>query len=155
MNNLFMQRAIKLSLENIKTGAGGPFGVVIVKNNMIIAEGTNLVTSSNDPTAHAEIIAIRAACKKLKIFHLPYCQIYTSCEPCSMCLSAIYWSRIQSIYYANTKEDAAKIKFDDSLIYNQLALSKEKRSIEMKQIMRNEALKVFDLWQEKIDTISY
>src|SRR5580700_5520037 len=119
--NPFMARAIALSLENVRTGAGGPFAAVVVKDGEIIAEGANSVTQTNDPTAHAEVVAIREACRKLQAFELKGCEIYTSCEPCPMCLGAIYWARPDCVYFGNTAEDAAKIGFDDSLIYDEAA----------------------------------
>ena len=152
--NNFMLRAIELSINGVNT-AGGPFGCVIVKENKIIAEGSNKVTSSNDPTAHAEVVAIREACKKLNTFNLTGCDLYASCEPCPMCLSAIYWGHIEKIYYANTRDDAQKIDFDDSLIYSELLKNVKKRKISMVQMMRDEALKAFDLWDKKIDKIEY
>ena len=154
MNNEFMKRAIELSVESVNKG-GGPFGSIVVKDNKIIAEGSNKVTPTNDPTAHGEIVAIREACKKLNTFTLSGCELYSSCEPCPMCLSAIYWARIEKIYYANTREDARKIDFDDSLIYTELQKSIDKRKIPMIQIMRNEALKAFELWDNKKDKIKY
>jgi len=155
MNNTFMQRAIELSIENVKDSKGGPFGVVITKDNEIIAEGTNLVTSTNDTTAHAEIVAIRNACKKLKNFQLPDCIMYTSCEPCPMCLGAIYWAHIEKVYYGNSKKDAAAIDFDDSFIYKQLSMPYEKRSIPMIQIMQKDAEVAFKEWKKKQDKIEY
>jgi len=154
MKNEFMKRAIELSVESVNNG-GGPFGSVIVKDDKIIAEGSNKVTSNNDPTAHGEIVAIREACKKLNNFSLNQCELYSTCEPCPMCLSAIYWARIEKIYYGNTREDARKIDFDDSLIYTELQKSIDKRKIPMIQIMRNEALKAFELWDKKKDKIKY
>ena len=154
MKNEFMKRAIELSVEGINKG-GGPFGSVIIKDNKIIAEGSNKVTSSKDPTAHGEIVAIRNACKKLNNFNLKGCELYSTCEPCPMCLSAIYWARIDKIYYANTREDAKKIDFDDSLIYSEFNKNISERKIPMVQIMRNEALKAFDLWDKKIDKVKY
>ncbi len=154
MKNEFMKRAIELSVESVNNG-GGPFGSVIVKDNKIIAEGYNKVTSNNDPTAHGEIVAIREACKKLNNFSLNQCELYSTCEPCPMCLSAIYWARIDKIYYANTRDDARKIDFDDSLIYTELQKNIDKRKIPMIQIMRNEALKAFELWDKKKDKIKY
>ena len=154
LKNNFMQRAIELSINSVNT-AGGPFGCVIVKENKIIAEGTNLVTLSKDPTAHAEVVAIREACKKLNTFNLNGCVLYTSCEPCPMCLSAIYWSRIDNIFYANTRDDAKKINFDDSLIYSEISKKNEDRKIPIKQMMRDEALKAFDLWDKKVDKVKY
>jgi len=154
MKNEFMKRAVELSVESVNNG-GGPFGSVIVKDNKIIAEGSNKVTSNNDPTAHGEIVAIREACKKLNNFSLNECELYSTCEPCPMCLSAIYWARISKIYYANTREDARKIDFDDSLIYTELQKNIYKRKIPMIQIMRNEALKAFELWDKKKDKVKY
>ena len=154
MKNEFMKRAIELSVESVNNG-GGPFGSVIVKDDKIIAEGSNKVTSNNDPTAHGEIVAIREACKKLNNFSLNECELYSTCEPCPMCLSAIYWARISKIYYANTREDARKIDFDDSLIYTELQKNIYKRKIPMIQIMRNEALKAFELWDKKKDKVKY
>lgn len=149
-----MQRAIDCSCENLALG-GGPFGAVIVKNGEIIAEGSNKVTIDNDPTAHAEVVAIRKAAKLLENYNLSGCDIYTSCEPCPMCLSAIYWARIDHIYYANTREDAKNIDFDDSLIYNEVALPIEARKIPMKQLSRDDAQKVFLQWKNKIDKTKY
>ena len=149
-----MLKAIELSINSVNQ-TGGPFGCVIVKDNKIIAEGSNKVTSSNDPTAHAEIVAIREACKKLKTFNLSDCDLYTSCEPCPMCLSAIYWSHVNNIYYANTRDDAKKINFDDSLIYSEISKKIGDRKIPIKQMLRNEALKAFELWEKKTDKIEY
>ena len=154
MKNEFMKRAIELSIKSVNNG-GGPFGSVIVKGDKIIAEGSNKVTSNNDPTAHGEIVAIREACKKLNNFSLNGCELYSTCEPCPMCLSAIYWARIDKIYYANTREDARKIDFDDSLIYTELQKNIDKRKIPMIQMMRNEALKAFELWNKKKDKVKY
>ena len=154
MKEKFMKRAIELSIESVSNG-GGPFGCVIVKDNNIVAEGSNKVTLSKDPTAHGEIVAIREACKKLNNFSLKGYDLYSTCEPCPMCLSAIYWSRIDKIYYANTRKDAQKIDFDDSLIYSELQKNIDKRKIPMIQIMRNEALKAFELWEKKIDKVKY
>ena len=152
--NEFMLRAIELSISSAN-GTGGPFGCVIVKDDKIIAEGSNKVTFSNDPTAHAEIVAIREACKKLNTFNLSGCDLYASCEPCPMCLSAIYWSHVDSIFYANTREDAKKINFDDSLIYSEISKKNEDRKIPIKQILRDEALKAFEIWDNKIDKMEY
>ena len=152
--NKFMLRAIELSIKSAK-GIGGPFGCVVVKDNMIVAEGSNKVTFSNDPTAHAEIVAIRDACKKLNTFNLSGCDIYASCEPCPMCLSAIYWSHIANIYYANTRDDAKKINFDDSMIYSEFSKKIEDRRIPIKQMLREEALKAFDIWDKKTDKVEY
>ena len=154
MKNEFMKRAIELSIKCVNNG-GGPFGSVIVKGDKIIAEGSNKVTSNNDPTAHGEIVAIREACKKLNNFSLNGCELYSTCEPCPMCLSAIYWARIDKIYYANTREDARKIDFDDSLIYTELQKNIDKRKIPMIQMMRNEALKAFEMWDKKTDKVKY
>ena len=154
MKNEFMSRAIELSIENVHKG-GGPFGSLIVKDNKIISEGFNKVTSTNDPTAHGEIVAIRNSCKILSSFSLKGCDLYTSCEPCPMCMSAIYWAKIDSVYYANTRNDAKKIDFDDSLIYEQLTKNIKERKIRMIQLMRNEALKAFELWDKKTDKIKY
>jgi len=152
--NPFMMRAIELSIESAKS-KGGPFGSVIVKNNEIIAEGFNKVTISNDPTAHGEIVAIRAACKKLDTFSLSGCDLYTSCEPCPMCLSAIYWSRIENIFYANTRIDAKNIDFDDSFIYSEINKDLQDRKIKMHQMHRDEALEAFKIWENKEDKIKY
>ncbi len=154
MNNEFMKKAIDLSVESVNNG-GGPFGCIIVKDNKIISEGSNKVTSSNDPTAHGEIVAIRVACEKLNNFSLKGCELYSNCEPCPMCLSAIYWARIDKIYYANTREDAQKIDFDDSFIYSEFQKDINQRKISMFQMMRNEALKAFELWDKKKDKIKY
>jgi len=154
MKNEFMNRAIELSIESVNKD-GGPFGSVIVKDNKIIAEGSNKVTSTNDPTAHGEIVAIREACKKINNFSLKGCELYSTCEPCPMCLSAIYWARIEKIYYANTRKDAQKIDFDDSLIYSEFQKNINKRKIPMIQMMRNEALKAFELWDKKKDKVKY
>ena len=154
MKNEFMKRAIELSIESVNR-RGGPFSCIIVKENKIIAEGSNKVTSSKDPTAHGEIVAIREACKKLNNFSLSGCELYSTCEPCPMCLSAIYWARIDKIYYANTRTDAKKIDFDDSLIYSEFQKSIDKRKIPMIQMMRNEALKAFELWDKKTDKVKY
>ena len=154
MNNKFMLRAITLSIESVKTG-GGPFGSVLVKNDKIISEGFKKVTTTNYPTAHGEIVAIREACKKLNNFNLNGSELYSSCEPCPMCLSAIYWARIDKVYYANTRKDAQKIDFDDSLIYSEFQKNIDKRKIPMIQMMRNEALKAFELWDKKTDKVKY
>jgi len=150
-----MQEAINMSIENVKSGKGGPFGAVIVKDGKIIARGANGVTSNNDPTAHAEVVAIRNACKELGTFQLDGCEIYTSCEPCPMCLGAIYWARPDRMYFANTKKDAADIQFDDQFIYNELELHFTGRKMETIQMMREEALVAFKLWSESISKIEY
>tara|TARA_B100000686_G_C16408079_1_gene770772 strand:+ start:327 stop:791 length:465 start_codon:yes stop_codon:yes gene_type:complete len=154
MNKEFMKMAIELSIESVNKN-GGPFGCVIVKNNKVIAKGSNKVTSTNDPTAHGEIVAIREACKKLNNFNLNGSELYSTCEPCPMCLSAIYWARISKIYYANTREDAQKIDFDDSFIYSEFEKKIKERKIPMIQMMRNEALKAFELWDKKTDKVKY
>jgi tRNA(Arg) A34 adenosine deaminase TadA len=149
-----MLRAIELSRISLKEG-GGPFGCVIVKNNEIISEGFNEVTNKKDPTAHAEIVAIRNACNKLNTFNLKGTQMFTSCEPCPMCLSAIYWSHIDKIYYGNNRKDAAKIGFDDSYIYDELSLDLNKRKIPLEQINEREAIKAFEEWEVKTDKTVY
>jgi len=154
MKSEFMKRAIQLSIDSVKNG-GGPFGAVIVKNDKIIGEGSNKVTSTNDPTAHGEIVAIREACKKINNFNLSGFEIYSTTEPCPLCLSAIYWARINKIYYANSREDARKIDFDDSLIYSELKKNINERKIPMTQMMRDEALKAFELWDKKTDKVKY
>ncbi|MCH5328428.1 MAG: nucleoside deaminase [Coprobacter sp.] len=150
----FMRAAIALSVENVKNG-GGPFGAVVVKDNEIIARGVNRVTASNDPTAHAEVNAIREAARRLGTFDLKGCEIYTSCEPCPMCLGAIYWARLGKIYYANTQTDARNIGFDDSFIYDELALSPAERHLPSETLLRSEAAEAFRIWQEKEDKITY
>ena len=154
MKNKFMERAIELSIESINSG-GGPFGSVIVKDGKIISEGMNRVTVNNDPTAHGEITAIREACKKLNTFDLSGYELYSNCEPCPMCLSAIYWSHIDKVYYANTRDDAHNIDFLDPIIYTELQKSDEEKKIKMTQIMRDEGLKAFEIWDKKTDKIKY
>jgi len=149
-----MKRAIELSIKSVNSGTG-PFGALIVKDNKIISEGFNTVTLSNDPTSHAEIVAIRNACKILNNFSLEDCDLYTTCEPCPMCLSAIYWARVKKIYYANTRNDAKKIDFSDALIYEELNKNISERKIPMHQMMRDEALKAFELWDKKEDKVKY
>ncbi len=151
----FMREAIRLSIENVTSGRGGPFGVVIVKNGEIIARGTNEVTLSNDPTAHAEVVAIRRACQALGSFQLEGCEIYCSCEPCPMCLGAIYWARPAKIYFANTKEDAAAIRFDDQFIYREIELPVEQRQLPTEQLLREEALEAFEKWRVSPFKIEY
>jgi tRNA(Arg) A34 adenosine deaminase TadA len=151
----FMRQAIRLSIENVQTGRGGPFAAIIVKDGRIIASGTNLVSSTNDPTAHAEIAAIREACKILNSFQLHGCDIYTSCEPCPMCLGAIYWARPERVFYGNTKHDAAEINFDDSFIYEELSKQAGDRDIPMTQILHEEALAAFKAWKESPNKIEY
>lgn len=151
---VFMQKAIQLSIENMESG-GGPFGAVIVKDGEVIATGANRVVPNNDPTAHAEVTAIRAACTKLGTFNLDGCTIYSSCEPCPMCLSAIYWSGISRLCYGNTKSDAAEINFDDSFIYDQLHLAYDQRSLKCEHFMRDEAIVAFKMWADKDDKVEY
>ncbi len=153
-NKEFMREAIRLSIENVKNG-GGPFGAVIVKDGRIIATGTNRVTANNDPTAHAEVSAIREACLKLDTFDLSGCEIYTSCEPCPMCLGAIYWAHLDRIYYGNNKADAAAIGFDDSFIYDELALPRENRKKAMEELLPEEAIAAFRLWRDTEDKTEY
>ena len=153
-SDFFMQKAIELSIKNIHNN-GGPFGCVIVKNNKIISEGVNGVTQNNDPTAHAEIIAIRNACKKLNTFDLSGCELYTSCEPCPMCLSAIYWSHIDLVYYGNSRENAAEIQFDDKFNYDEMKKDINERKIPLKQILKDEAIKAFNLWAETENKTKY
>jgi guanine deaminase len=150
-----MARAIQLSIESVQSGRGGPFGAVIVRNGKIIAEGANRVTSTNDPTAHAEVLAIRRACEKLGVFELKDCELYTSCEPCPMCLGAIYWARLSRLYFASTAEDAAKAGFDDSFIYSELKLPFAGRRIPTIQMMQEEALSGFRAWLDRPDKIPY
>jgi len=155
MNDInFMNRAIELSIDNIKNN-GGPFGCVIVHNDKIIAEGVNRVTSKNDPTAHAEIVAIREACKKLNTFNLQGTQLYTSCEPCPMCLSAMYWAHIDKIFYGNSRNDAAKINFDDKFIYDEFKVKMSHRKIPLVQLSSDQAIKAFNLWEEEENKIRY
>ncbi|MBI3442059.1 MAG: nucleoside deaminase [Proteobacteria bacterium] len=151
----FMRRAIALSRQKMAANCGGPFGAVIVRQDKVIAEGWNRVTSSADPTAHAEVVAIRAACKTLGDYRLNGCDIYTSCEPCPMCLAAIYWARLEHIYYANTRADAAAIGFDDAFFYQQINLPEEKRTIPTKRILPDEASAVFSEWLKKADRQQY
>lgn len=150
----FMHRAIELSINNIENN-GGPFGAVIVKDGIIIAEGTNRVTTDNDPTAHAEVNAIRQASKKLGSFNLSGCEIYTSCEPCPMCLSAIYWARLDKIYYGNDKSDAKEIGFDDSFIYDEISLMPENRKLKSEQCLKSKAIIAFDKWKKKENKTEY
>lgn len=155
MDEKYMKRAIDLSREHMEAGHGGPFGAVIVKDGKVIGEGWNCVTSTNDPTAHAEVTAIRDACKKANSFELKGAVLYTSCEPCPMCLSAAYWARVDKIYFASTREDAAKHHFDDDFIYREIPLPLDRRSIPILQISRDEAYEVFLAWDKKLDKISY
>ena len=151
----FMQEAIELSVNNVKSGKGGPFGAVLVKDGKIIARAANSVTLTNDPTAHAEVNVIREACKVLNTFQLTGCEIYTSCEPCPMCLGAIYWARPDKVFYANTKKDAAEINFDDDFIYQEIAKPLNERNMKFIQLSREEALVAFDEWKKKSDKIEY
>ena len=151
----FMRRAIELAREGMEKGAGGPFGAVIVKNGEIVGEGYNCVTSSNDPTAHAEIVAIRRACQNLESFQLDGCRIYASCEPCPMCLGAIYWARPAKIFFACTREDAAKVGFDDQFIYGEIGEDFVKRQIKTVNFLRDEGLDVFENWENKNDKLQY
>lgn len=151
----FMQEAIRLAEEGMRTGRGGPFGCVVVRREKIISRGNNRVTSTNDPTAHAEITAIREACRTLGTFQLADCELYTSCEPCPMCLAAIYWARIPQVFYANTRADAAAIGFDDDFIYQQIPLQPENRAVKMTPLMRSAAIATFDAWAKKTDKVQY
>jgi tRNA(Arg) A34 adenosine deaminase TadA len=151
----FMKEALRLSEEGVRSNRGGPFGCVIVRKGAIVSRGENRVTSTNDPTAHAEVTAIREACKSLGTFKLADCELYTSCEPCPMCLSAIYWARIPVVYYGNTRADAAAIGFDDDFIYDQIPLPPEQRSVSMKPLMREAAQGAFREWTQKTDKTAY
>lgn len=151
----FMREAISLAETGMQAGQGGPFGCVIVRRGEIVGRGNNRVTSTNDPTAHAEVTAIRDACSRLKTFQLTDCELYTSCEPCPMCLSAIYWARIPEIFFANTRQDAAEIGFDDDFIYRQIPLPLEQRAIKIRQVLREEGLKTFKGWSAKQDKTRY
>ena len=153
--NEFMTIAIELSLSGMRTNKGGPFGAIVVKGNQVIGRGCNNVLSSCDPTAHAEVVAIREACKYLNDFQLTGCEIYTSCEPCPMCLGALYWSRIDKIYYANSRDDAKQIGFDDSMIYEEMNIHLNSRKIPMIQVTHTNALKAFQEWKSKIDKNLY
>jgi len=155
MQDSFMARAIALAIKNVESGHGGPFAAVIVREGKILAEGANCVTSTNDPTAHAEVVAIREACKKLKSFELSGCDIYTTCEPCPMCLGAIYWARPARVYFACTAADATKAGFDDSFIYQEIPRPHAQRKIPMQAMMREEALAAFRAWEKKQDKIDY
>lgn len=155
MQNRFMARAIELSLENVRRGRGGPFAAVVVKDGKIIAQGTNRVTSANDPTAHAEIVAIREACRALGRFQLTGCEMYATCEPCPMCLAAIYWARPKKVYFATSGKDAARFGFDDLLISRELRRPRSRRKIPMQQMMREEALAAFAAWEKSPNKIEY
>jgi guanine deaminase len=151
----FMQEAIRLGIEGMRNNEGGPFGCVIVKDNIIVGRGWNKVVATTDPTAHAEVVAIRDACKNLHSFQLEDCEVYTSCEPCPMCLGAIYWARPKSVYYANTREDAATIGFDDNMIYEELEKKLEERKLVMQCLGREHAIKMFEEWSVKADKNCY
>ncbi|MFY9647901.1 MAG: nucleoside deaminase [Terriglobales bacterium] len=155
MDKTFMARAIQLSIENVRSGSGGPFGAVVVKDGKVVAEAANRVTASNDPTAHAEVLAIRQACQKLRCFELTGCDLYTSCEPCPMCLGAIYWARIDKVFFGNLAADAAKVGFDDSAIYAEFTEPHAEREIPMIQMMREEALAAFRAWEQQPGKILY
>ena len=155
MQNPFLLRAIELAVLNVRERRGGPFGAVIVKDGSIIAEGSNLVTTSLDPTAHAEVVAIRKACEVLQSFELTGCEVYASCEPCPMCLAAIYWSRAEKVYFAAGREDAAAAGFDDEFLYRELSLEMGQRSLPMQQDLREEAIAVFDAWRRDNGKIRY
>ena len=155
MQGKFMRQAIGLSRSKMRGNHGGPFGAVIVRHGKIVGRGWNCVTSLNDPTAHAEILAIRDACHRLKTFRLDDCEIYSSCEPCPMCLAAIYWARLETVYYGNTRRDAAAIAFDDDWLYREVAAPLARRKIPMKNLLRREALKVFAEWKAKPDKTAY
>lgn len=151
----FMRRAIALSREGMEGGRGGPFGCVIVRGGEIVGEGVNMVTSTNDPTAHAEVTAVRNACRSLGRFDLRGCEVYTSCEPCPMCLAALYWARVDRIYYANSRADAAVIGFDDDFLYREVPLPIGERSLPASRLLPEEARAVFDLWETKPDKVRY
>ena len=151
----FMREAIRLSLQKMRSNHGGPFGAVVVRRGKIVGRGWNRVTSGNDPTAHAEVVAIREACRRLKTFQLDDCELYASCEPCPMCLAAAYWARVRRMYYANTRQDAAAIGFDDEFLYREVAKPVARRKIPTRQLLRREALKVFAEWRSKPDKIHY
>jgi len=154
-DNTFMREALRLAHQNVEQGRGGPFGAVVVKEGEIIGRGTNQVTAANDPTAHAEVVAIRDACQKTKNFNLTGCRIYTSCEPCPMCLAAIYWARLDKIFFANTRHDAARIGFDDDLIYREMNVPHDQRSTPILPLLSDEGQATFTLWMEKVDKIPY
>jgi tRNA(Arg) A34 adenosine deaminase TadA len=154
-NATYMREAVQLAEQGMHSGRGGPFGCVVVRRGEIVGRGSNRVTSTNDPTAHAEVVAIRDACTALQTFQLPDCELYTSCEPCPMCLSAIYWARIPQVYYGNTRADAAAIGFDDDLIYQQVPLAPEARTVKMERLLRDEAQIAFREWANKTDKIRY
>ena len=150
-----MRQAIRVSITQMRANSGGPFGAVVVRKGKVVGRGWNQVTSTNDPTAHAEVCAIRDACRRLKTFQLTDCELYTSCEPCPMCLAAIYWARLKKVYYANTRKDAARVQFDDDLIYREMSVPIRRRQIPMQQLLRGEALVAFKEWQAKADKVRY
>jgi tRNA(Arg) A34 adenosine deaminase TadA len=154
-NATYMREAVQLAEQGMRSGLGGPFGCVVVRRGKIVGRGSNRVTSTNDPTAHAEVVAIRDACTALQTFQLTDCELYTSCEPCPMCLSAIYWARIPQVYYGNTRADAAAIGFDDEFIYQQVPLAPEARTVKMELFLRDEAQIAFQEWANKTDKIRY
>ena len=155
MNEQFMREAIRISIEKMRDGLGGPFGAVVVKENRIIARGWNQVTSANDPTAHAEIVALREACRQLGDFRLPGCELYSSCEPCPMCLGAIYWARVDRLFFAATRQDAAEAGFDDEWLYREIPLPVAQRRLPTRQLLREASLDAFDQWKAKPDRIPY
>ena len=155
MNSTFMEEAIRLAVRNVDEGQGGPFAAIVVKDGEIVATGTNSVTTTNDPTAHAEIVALRSACRILGTFQLDGCEIYTTCEPCPMCLGAIYWARPDAIYYCNTRQDAAAAGFDDEMIYRELATPVAERSIKMVQLFETAATAPFDAWRAAEGRVDY
>jgi len=155
MRDQLMRETIALALENVRAGRGGPFAALVVKGEDVVGRGTNLVTASNDPTAHAEILAIRAACKLLGVFHLSECEIYTSCEPCPMCLAAMYWARVRGFYYGSSRGEAAKFGFDDALIYDELLRPPEERLVPGSRLLAEEAVKVFDEWEKSPVKVPY
>jgi tRNA(Arg) A34 adenosine deaminase TadA len=150
-----MRDAIRLSEEGVRAGRGGPFGCVIVRDGRVVGRGNNQVTSACDPTAHAEVVAIRDACRALKTFQLPDCTLYASCEPCPMCLSAVYWARIPTVYFGATRDDAAAVGFDDELIYREISLPRDRRQVSMRGLLRDEALASFGVWSGKTDKVPY
>jgi tRNA(Arg) A34 adenosine deaminase TadA len=155
MNARFMRAAIRISLAKMRRNQGGPFGAVVVRQGKIVGRGWNQVTAMNDPTAHAEVQAIREACRRLKTFQLGDCELYASCEPCPMCLAAIYWARCRRVYYGNTRQDARRIDFDDDFIYREIARPIARRKIPMKQLLRDEAQAAFTEWEAKADKVRY
>ena len=154
-NATYMREAVQLAEQGMRSGRGGPFGCVVVRRGEVVGRGSNRVTSTNDPTAHAEVVAIRDACTALQTFQLTDCELYTSCEPCPMCLSAIYWARIPQVFYGNTRADAAAICFDDDFIYQQVPLAPEARTVKMELFLRDEAQVAFQEWANKTDKVRY